>query len=1000
MNNHFTELAKETLAGVCLAIVCGGFTGCKDEYELDDEGNYPSWLGGSIYETLNNPSMVESNGNSKLTGSFSNYVRLIDDLGYAETMSKTGSKTVFPANDEAFERFFANNSWNVKGYDDLTTAMKKQLLDASMLDNTLLVEMLSNIPNGSTSVMQGQALKHQTSVSVIDTISYWKKQESMPANNSYWTKYVNKGIHFVMDGTRPMMVHFTEEQMTTNAITTQGENSDFEVITGSPYSAADHSAYIFRNKIIGPDITCKNGYIHQMQDVLVPPGNLAQLIRNNGESNLFSRMLDRFCAPFSNMGITKNYNDYAQANSLAQIDTIFEMRYMSHYSQRSELNKDPDGITFPELLPYDPGWNNYDNGTGEDSYKDIAAMFVPTDDALANFFLPGGEGEFLINQFGKQANTRANLPENIDSIPLKNINQLVSNLMKKSFVNTVPSKFGHVMDEASDPMGLSLDVINKNADGTYDVKIANNGVAYMLNTMFAPPSLVAVSAPVTLKDNMRVMNELVYDGKSRHPINLGLNYYAYLLAMSANYAFFIPTDEAFKSYYIDPASLKSDQPKALKFYFQDTYPYIYYDVYKYDPNTQIVGDPISTNVKIRIPVTGKEDESSDNTKSTYMSQLIDILNYHTIVLNNGETLGANGNKYYKTKHGGAIYYNHGTTTLNNSEGKIIYEGGTVTGGAPINGDLVLPTITEVENKKNGVAYSIDHIIQAPQQSVLDVLEKNTQFSEFLKLCNWTVDTSDEDFKISDIMEFASDKMVRTSSITGKQGMDAYRTFLAKGGLTNNVNYFNSYNYTVFAPNNDAMQKAYDLGLPTWNDLKTLFDQWGEQWKTEKAAGSYSDEVKAARNKALLMIEEINNFVRYHFQDNSVFADKVVETGDFPTASSDTLGIRQKLNISGGGDQLVVKDRLGQTVTINANDASHLSNQLTRDYVFSSSNAISTSSFATVHEISTPLSTHVNRGDGKDNGRYDFAWTGASAAARMQYYRKQFEDYLWKRYIKD
>ena len=38
---------------------------------------------------------------------------------------------------------------------------------------------------------------------------------------------------------------------------------------------------------------------------------------------------------------------------------------------------------------------------------------------------------------------------------------------------------------------------------------------------------------------MRIMNEAVNDGKNRSVLDLKLNYYAYLLAMSANYAFFI-----------------------------------------------------------------------------------------------------------------------------------------------------------------------------------------------------------------------------------------------------------------------------------------------------------------------------------------------------------------------------------------------------------------------------------------------------------------------------
>ena len=950
MNNHFIDVAKNSVFGVTLAMALGGFTACSDDYDLDDEGNYPSWLGGSIYEALKNPESLNNSGGEVLTGTFSNYLRLIDDLGYAETLGKTGSKTVFPANDEAFNRFYANNSWGVRRYEDLTEAMKKQLLYSSMLDNALLVEMLSNVPYDATSVTQGEAMKHTTTVNVIDSITFLRAKTDMPANNPYWEKYYNTGIHVVMDATRPMMVHFTEEQMTANNITTTGENSDFEVVTGTPYVLDERSAYIFRNKIIHPDVTCQNGYVHQMEDVLVPPGNLAELIRTNGESNLFSRMLDRFSAPYYDAATTKNYNDYAQANGLAQIDSIFQKRYMSQRSQGGTLLLDPNQATVEYALPYDPGWNSYNNGNqGENTDKDIAAMFVPTDQALENFFLPGGGGEFLINQFGVKPNTKENLAENIDSIPLQNVQQLVSNLMKNSFVSSVPSKFGHVMDEANDPMGLSLEVLNTTADGKYDVKIANNGVAYMLNSMFAPPSLVAVSAPVSLSSDMRVMNQAVYDGKT---VNLGLNlnYYAYLLAMSANYAFFIPTDDAFARYYVDPAYLGESKPRVLKFYYDPKRnPRLSCSAWAYDPATGVIGDSIG-----RVSA------------AQFKSQLTDILNYHTIVLGDGETLGSNGNRFYKTKHGG----------------EICFENGVVRSGSQIDGGQPESKVTHVYNQKNGVAYAIDHVIQSPHRSVYNVLE-DPRFSEFVALCS--------DFDMDDLMAFASDRLTEINTVTKKKRMEAYHTFAAKNGLTVNVNYFNSYNYTVFAPDNDAMQQAYDRGLPRWSDIKVLYDQYNDEFQEQKQRGvEISEDVQAARDKALAMVEEINSFIRYHFQDNSVYADKVVEEGIYPTACSDTLGIREKLTITGGNDRIVITDKSGQQVTVDAHDGTKLSNQMTRDYVILQ-RAISTSSFAAVHQISTPLNSHVG------TTRYDAAWTGAGARQRLAAFRKLFDEKLYKRY---
>ena len=946
MNNRITDLAKKMCVAFSVAMLCGGFTACTDDYDLDDEGNYPSWLGGSIYEALKNPGSLQKGDEVILSGTYNNYLRLIDDLGYAETLSKTGSKTVFVANDEAFERFYADNQWGVKSYDDLTIAMKKQLLYASMLDNALLVEMLSNISGNSVDpIVQGMALKHITSANVVDTITHMAGEADMPLNNDYWKKYYNKGIYLVMDNTRPMMVHFTEEQMTTNGITTRGADSDFEVVTGTPYDPDKHSAYIYRNKIVSADITCKNGYIHQMSDVLVPPGNMAQVIRNNGESSLFSRMLDRFSAPFYDGGTTRNYNDYAQANGLPQIDSIFQMRYISNYSQGASLMKDPNGVTQEYGLTYDPGWNNYDNGTGEDPYCDVAAMFVPTDSALAEFFI-NGEGKFLMEEFGVKKggvalNDREHLKQNIDSIPLQNVQQLVDNLMKRSFVGTVPSKFGQVMDEANDPMGISL------------------GVIYMLNKMFAPPSLVAVSAPVTLKSNMRIMNVAVNDGKKSKPLDLNLNYYAYLLAMSANYAFFIPTDDAFERYYVDPSSLADAEPRALKFYYQNKSPFVYCSSWQCLKNADgqwEIGDSIG-----RV------------TASAFKSQFQDILNYHTIVLAEGESLGSNGNKYYKTKHGGEIKF----------------ENGVVKSGAQIEGSVPVSSVTQVYNQKNGKAYAIDHVIQAPQRSVLAVLEEDTattaRFSEFLALCS--------DLDMDELMMFASDRLAEKNDVTKKFRYEAYHAFANKNGLTDNVNYFNSYNYTVYAPDNDAMQKAYAQGLPTWNDIKALYEPVKEQYEAEKSAKAISPEIQAVRDKALAMVETINDFIRYHFQDNSVYADNVIDEGIYATACTDTLGIRQRLTVSGANGRLTVTDRSGQTVTVDATSTSKLVNVMTRDYELNKkSHVINSSSFAVVHQISTPLYPYTAA-----SRRYDNRWTGANARARLAAYRKQFESRYYKRY---
>ena len=87
--------------GICTMPSCS-------EYDLDERT--PDGWGASIY------SWLEEQGRSG-GESFDITVRLIDDLGYREVLAKTGSKTIFVADDAAYQEFFRNNPWGVKSYE-------------------------------------------------------------------------------------------------------------------------------------------------------------------------------------------------------------------------------------------------------------------------------------------------------------------------------------------------------------------------------------------------------------------------------------------------------------------------------------------------------------------------------------------------------------------------------------------------------------------------------------------------------------------------------------------------------------------------------------------------------------------------------------------------------------------------------------------------------------------------------------------------------------------
>ena len=104
MRNHFSRNGRNATLVVCLLAMCGLNWSCKDDYVLDDEK--PTWLNSSVYQSLQE------------RGNFNTYLELLSDSDVnstlsrklQEVLSRTGSKTVFAANDFASKRSLAQRN--------------------------------------------------------------------------------------------------------------------------------------------------------------------------------------------------------------------------------------------------------------------------------------------------------------------------------------------------------------------------------------------------------------------------------------------------------------------------------------------------------------------------------------------------------------------------------------------------------------------------------------------------------------------------------------------------------------------------------------------------------------------------------------------------------------------------------------------------------------------------------------------------------------------------
>ena len=1026
MKNHFSKMGKALLNAALLSTV--GFTSCADDkFHLKDyEDSKPSFLGQSIYHELQN------------RGEYSTVLRLIDDLEYAEVLSKTGSKTLFVANDEAYAKFFAEggNPWGVRSYDDLSKNQKRVLLNNSMLNNAYVLEMLANTAGGGKNL----CLRQGTSATASDSVTRWAVTElpaTQSATDADWFKQLRtKGdsVYMALDSTDPMMTHFLEGQMKEKNVTT----ADIEKIMGNrAWVPADTTSFGFINdcRIIDGDVVCLNGYIHVLDKVLLAPGNMAEVIRSNGNTNYFSAMLDRFAAPYYNEQLTRQY----KALNDISADSIFEKRYISNRSQGGgKVAKRPDGLSFGEqqFLPFDPGWNQYAVSSSTVKEQDMAAMFVPSDEAMVNYFVKGG-GTDLIKRYGILENTEENLLTNLYQIPLHLIQPLIQNLMKDSFNESVPSKYLTIVNDAQDQMFASYTSLEDYKSHIVKCLLANNGVIYVTNTVDAPADYASVIAPALTSSNTQIIRSVVraddnyIEGTSYNQAPLKQYFSTYLKAMQSHFSFFVPVDEGLGDYgYVEPVSFAT-QPFGAKTTNR------YYWSFKYDDKTRGAVIPVEATAYIYNMSKGQQPGTDKKKGNSYVSKvtdamgsgvgqqkrlnLIEMVDQHILV--HEDAAGVNdGRTYYLSRNGAPLRLTEKGTFDKKNVGMKVEGGYQVMINDPIEGytendhtAVVLEGYDKTQASNgygNGMTYLIDRPVQPTMRSVYNhfkVPADNNPYSEFYELAN-------PEYVSAELLQACGYfNMEEIDAKTGKPKLMSatdqqaeklkFHVFArqndnVQGTLTycpanreQLVRFFNNYNYTIYVPTNEQVQAARDKGLMTWEEIYN--------WVAGKT-NNYEEELSEADcAKARTMITVLVNFVKYHFQDQSVFVDNVTAENQYQTSCIDNVtNSYLSLNVIQSPSALSVLDRSGNKVDVVATEENR--NLLARDICYNAAAAsasyIKNSSYVVIHQIDGYLNYNSDadyeglyfEGDETKNlmpkGRFDF-WNYAKPEQLDSYVAK-------------
>lgn len=820
------KLCSHLLVGGALLVAGLGMYSCQPDYDLGEK--QPSGLD-NIY------------GYMQDKGNFKNYLRLIDDLGQAEILSKTGSKTMFIADDDAFAKFYASNDWGVKSYEQLSPAQKKLLLNSSMIDNPYSTSMLSSAAGADLSPepLKGEVLRRASSQTLYDSITAVRSKSPeadaiLPHNARFdgIRSYNDSIVLFFDDVQANPMIHFTGKFVTTNKLETRDIDFIYNQMSDTVNNFKTDDVYVNNARVIDANIFCKNGFIHQVDQVIMPLDNMAEIIRKNPEMSTYNKILERFAAPDSTKALTDRYNVSRGKN----VNWVYNKRFFSDRSvgststQDKPYEKDKDEAAFDASLKFDPGWNGYVSAAFNDRdamMEDMAVMLVPTNEAFDTWWK--GEGE-VIKNFYKE----------IDSVPNAVFDDLINVGQLSSLVNSVPSRFNtDVLDDANEVMGLETSKIKK-------VYLGCNGLVYLTNYLYAPKAYSSVLFPAIIDtEKFSVISNAIDQ----------LNYDKYLNSMVSRYIFLLPTNNGLLSY-VDPVSYGQTTSQLWEFYLdlskgkaQQLCAKVYDCEFVDGKWVKIEGGTAKT-------VTGGANSGQiKNRIENLLDNIIVVEPYQE------------GKKYYRTKARTFVKVEKG------ADGKF-YASGSMqdTKQAP------LEEIESYPHLKNGITVVLDGVVMGTNMSVSRTLATHevngefpfSDFYEIMQACGALSTTNSKDGWQAGEQELGYGNLfnIKAKGAIGNEGSSTSKaTYL-----------LNNFNYTIYAPTNEAMQKAYAAGLPTLEDLYEAEAQ-------DEANDIAPEDTASAAGK---IKEAMLDFVKYHIQDNSVFVDKGFVSQDYTSGKTELL----------------------------------------------------------------------------------------------------------------
>lgn len=898
--------------------------------------------------------------NLQALGNYTTYLRLIDSFAGIQRafkneltdyerkyMGSFDTLTVFAPNDEAFDRFFAHNAWTdeqgnaISSYEQLSDSQKLSLIYMSYIPGFVTANSL----HASKSVRGYLRLysydrqfnlvpyKHTggTDINTFppDSYSYidYAKELNQHIVDGVWIGYGTIGDYTGALAYRGGTMIWNDDYWQYN-----GLSHDDLVFIGAADTESSEHITIGNAHITQPNQRCQNGYLHLVDEVVVPQPNLMCALaqaRWGGKCSLASSLVQRF-----------NYLKY-----------------------------DPDYAYYKEQI-----FNDGDSAmTVRNSLLDrvsttttqTPAIILPTDEALKAFLLASDNPLW---QFGIN---KDNYYTMLMSLPREVLQSFVKEWFRTSFTDVLPSRYSNMRSAKGHQLLAGVATPEAYKLAVQQVIHAVDGIIVVVD---AVPNAEDLRNELTFVKLAGQVAGAALTANDRYEYNTNAAPFStdYQREMhNKSFTMFVPTDAGLKQYgLVDPISMASNNRASWRYWSLTP------DSISSSGNGQIAVAARAYRYdynKVRNAETDRplgatfsnsaNDGANVNYGPTKRQLLTDMLDQH-IVLQNLDSMLNTSRHWYLSRSGMPIYMKEHTNT------NIV-----VNGGMQIDlnerdaADKHDCTLQFVGQNNTGTSVFIDRPMQPTSQNVFQRLQSNDAFSTFFEYA----EALNNAYTLKEMLfgDEASEALSRKYTIFADRSGGYTRYGNANTML---VNFFHNFNYTIFVPTNEGMQKAVEAGLPTIESI--------EQFVEESLDGNGQlpdDKREQAQARYLTLL----NFLKYHFCDKSYFLEPDLESGDTEQTTTACIDASNQqaltADINSGNGMLMVRDASNRykavkpdLANIIARDAEFNNDPTRARYIRSASNVV-------LHGIDN---ADYLLFDNTLNGDFTRAWRTPSAARKF------------------